>query len=81
MIDTDDAVLVADKSRAQDVKAIVDQLKADKRNEHAEHKNVFRPWGSYRDDRSRAAPQVKHIMVKPGGGCRCRCTTSAPSTG
>src|SRR6201999_2055044 len=44
---TDDAVLVADKHRAQDVKAVVDRLKSENRTELAEHKTVFRPWGNY----------------------------------
>jgi mannose-1-phosphate guanylyltransferase/mannose-6-phosphate isomerase len=67
VIDTDDAILVADKSRAQDVKAVVDKLKSDKRNEHVEHKKVFRPWGSYETVDLGPSHQVKHIMVKPGG--------------
>jgi mannose-1-phosphate guanylyltransferase / mannose-6-phosphate isomerase len=67
VIDTDDAILVASKSRAQDVKAVVDRLKSDKRSEHAEHKKVFRPWGSYETVDLGPSHQVKHIMVKPGG--------------
>jgi len=67
VIATDDAILVADKSRAQDVKAIVDRLKSDNRSEHAEHKRVFRPWGSYETIDLGARHQVKHIMVRPGG--------------
>lgn len=64
---TEDAVLVADKSRAQDVKAIVDQLKSSGRAELSEHKVVFRPWGSYQGIDAGNGYQVKHIMVKPGG--------------
>jgi mannose-1-phosphate guanylyltransferase / mannose-6-phosphate isomerase len=64
---TDDAVLVADKAHAQDVKVIVDRLKADGRAEFAEHKMVYRPWGSYQGIDSGDGFQVKHIMVKPGG--------------
>jgi mannose-1-phosphate guanylyltransferase/mannose-6-phosphate isomerase len=64
---TEDAVLVADKDRAQDVKAIVDQLKASGRAELSEHKVVFRPWGSYQGIDAGEGFQVKHIMVKPGG--------------
>jgi mannose-1-phosphate guanylyltransferase/mannose-6-phosphate isomerase len=67
VIDTDDAVLVADKTRAQEVKAVVDRLKSDKRNEHSEHKKVFRPWGSYETIDLGPRHQVKHIMVRPGG--------------
>jgi mannose-1-phosphate guanylyltransferase / mannose-6-phosphate isomerase len=67
VIATDDAVLVADKSRAQDVKAVVDRLKSENRSEHTEHKRVFRPWGSYETVDIGDRFQVKHIMVKPGG--------------
>ncbi|HWA90069.1 MAG TPA: mannose-1-phosphate guanylyltransferase/mannose-6-phosphate isomerase [Rhizomicrobium sp.] len=67
VIATDDAILVADKSRAQDVKHVVDKLKADNRSEHADHKRVFRPWGSYETVDLGASHQVKHIMVRPGG--------------
>ena len=64
---TDDAVLVADKRRAQDVKEIVGKLKSMKRTEHVEHKTVFRPWGSYQSIDSGNGFQVKEILVKPGG--------------
>ena len=67
VIVTDDALLVADKSRTQDVKAIVDRLKSDGRSEHTEHKRVFRPWGSYETVDIGDRFQVKHIMVRPGG--------------
>jgi mannose-1-phosphate guanylyltransferase/mannose-6-phosphate isomerase len=64
---TEDAVLVAQKDRAQDVKEVVDQLKGSGRSEPSEHKVVFRPWGSYQGIDSGDSYQVKHIMVKPGG--------------
>ncbi|HEY2886180.1 MAG TPA: mannose-1-phosphate guanylyltransferase/mannose-6-phosphate isomerase [Rhizomicrobium sp.] len=64
---TEDAVLVAERNRAQDVKAIVEQLKASGRAELSEHKIVFRPWGSYQGVDAGDGYQVKHIMVKPGG--------------
>ena len=64
---TDDAVLVADKHRAQDVKAIVDQLKLADRPELLEHKVVFRPWGSYQGIDAGEGYQVKQIVVRPGG--------------
>ena len=67
VVATKDAVLVADKSRAQDVKAIVDRLKAGGRRESAEHTTIFRPWGSYETVDLGDRFQVKHIMVKPGG--------------
>jgi len=64
---TEDAVLVADKGRAQDVKAIVERLKSSGRPELSDHKIVFRPWGSYQGIDAGDGFQVKHIMVKPGG--------------
>jgi mannose-1-phosphate guanylyltransferase/mannose-6-phosphate isomerase len=67
VVATKDAVLVADKSRAQDVKAVVDRLKAEGRHESVEHTTVFRPWGSYETIDLGDRFQVKHIMVKPGG--------------
>jgi len=64
---TDDAVLIADKHRAQDVKAIVDQMKLAERPELNEHKVVYRPWGSYQGIDAGDGYQVKQIVVKPGG--------------
>jgi mannose-1-phosphate guanylyltransferase/mannose-6-phosphate isomerase len=66
IIDTADATLVARKDRVQDVKAVVDALKAAGRSEHLFHRKVYRPWGSY--DSIGVGPrfQVKRIMVKPG---------------
>jgi len=64
---TDDAVLVADKHRAQDVKVIVEKLKLAERPETNEHKVVFRPWGSYLGIDQGDGYQVKQIIVRPGG--------------
>jgi mannose-1-phosphate guanylyltransferase/mannose-6-phosphate isomerase len=64
---TDDAVLVADRSRTQEVKDIVDKLQASGRTEHLEHNTVFRPWGNYARIALGAGFQVKQIVVKPGG--------------
>ena len=47
IVETDDAVLVAAKDKAQDVKAVVDTLKAKGRTEHHSHTVVHRPWGTY----------------------------------
>ena len=67
VVATADAVLVAPKSRAQDVKKLVDRLKADKRDEMTHLPTVHRPWGTYRSIHNGDRVQVKHIMVKPGG--------------
>jgi mannose-1-phosphate guanylyltransferase/mannose-1-phosphate guanylyltransferase/mannose-6-phosphate isomerase len=66
IIETADAILVAPKDRAQDVKLIVDQLKASKRNEHLYHDRVYRPWGWYEGIDNGDRFQVKRIMVNPG---------------
>jgi mannose-1-phosphate guanylyltransferase/mannose-6-phosphate isomerase len=66
VVETDDAVLVAPKNRVQDVKKLVDRLKADGRGEAALHRKVYRPWGAYDSIQNGERFQVKHITVKPG---------------
>jgi mannose-1-phosphate guanylyltransferase / mannose-6-phosphate isomerase len=66
IVETADAVLVADKDRAQDVKKVVDYLKTHDRSEHEFHTRVFRPWGWYEGIDIGERFQVKRIMVKPG---------------
>lgn len=66
VVATKDVVMVADKDRAQDVKKVVDRLKADGRSEATAHPVVYRPWGTYQTVDLGARHQVKHIMVKPG---------------
>jgi mannose-1-phosphate guanylyltransferase/mannose-6-phosphate isomerase len=66
VVETKDSVLVADKSRSQDVKALVDQLKANSREEVRLHRQVFRPWGSYDSIDIEENFQVKRLIVKPG---------------
>ncbi|MFC6634539.1 mannose-1-phosphate guanylyltransferase/mannose-6-phosphate isomerase [Microbulbifer taiwanensis] len=66
VVDTDDAVLIADKARVQGVKKLVQRLKRSGRSEAERHRKVYRPWGYY--DSIDAGPrfQVKRIVVKPG---------------
>ena len=66
VIETSDAILVANKEAAQDVKKIVNQLSAAKRSETDLHREVFRPWGSYDSLGNGERYQVKSIRVKPG---------------
>ena len=66
VIETSDAVVVAPRERSQDVKKIVEQLRADNRSETALHRRVYRPWGSYEGVDSAERFQVKRITVKPG---------------
>ena len=66
VVETADAVLVASKDQVQDVKQLVDQLKACQRDEYVTHREVFRPWGSYESVEAGERYQVKRIRVKPG---------------
>ena len=65
VVQTKDAVLVASKDKSQEVKRIVNQLKAAKRQEHSVHREVYRPWGKYDSIDSGHRYQVKCITVKP----------------
>jgi mannose-1-phosphate guanylyltransferase/mannose-6-phosphate isomerase len=66
VVETADAVLVADRARSQDVKHIVNRLTASGRGEQLLHRKVHRPWGWYDSIDMGARFQVKRIMVKPG---------------
>ena len=66
VVETDDAVLVAHHSATQDVKKIVDRLKAEKRTVAQWHRKVHRPWGWYDGVDCGERFQVKRICVKPG---------------
>jgi mannose-1-phosphate guanylyltransferase/mannose-6-phosphate isomerase len=66
IVETADAVLVADKARAESVKQLVEHLKARNRPEHASSPRVYRPWGYYESIDSGAAYQVKRLMLNPG---------------
>jgi len=66
IVETKDAVLVAPKSRAQDVKNIVSELEAANRNETKLGREVFRPWGSYDSLENAEGFQVKRLTVLPG---------------
>ncbi len=66
VVETADAVLVADKNRVEDVKALVDNLKRDDRYEQENHRRVHRPWGWYETVDFGPRFQVKQITVNPG---------------
>ncbi|NKD76849.1 mannose-1-phosphate guanylyltransferase/mannose-6-phosphate isomerase [Haematospirillum sp. H1815] len=66
VVETPDAVLVADQSRGQDVKHIVNALQQQKREEHTLHRKVHRPWGWYDSVDEGERFKVKRIQVKPG---------------
>ncbi len=67
VVETADAILVSHKDKTQDVKKIVDRLRAEKRPEGSIHRKVFRPWGWYDGVDAGLRFQVKRIVVKPQG--------------
>jgi mannose-1-phosphate guanylyltransferase/mannose-6-phosphate isomerase len=66
VVETADAILVADRDRVQDVKCIVNTLKDQQRTEASLHRRVYRPWGSYESLVTSERFQVKRIVVNPG---------------
>jgi len=66
VIETKDAILVAEKDKVQNVKKIVEQLKEKGRTEHHIHREVYRPWGKYDSIDAGQRDHVKRITVKPG---------------
>ena len=66
VVETADAVLVADQSRGQDVKHIVGKLQKQQREEHSLHRKVHRPWGWYDSIDEGVRFKVKRIQVNPG---------------
>src|SRR5271169_171838 len=67
VIATADAVLVADRSRTDKVKALVERLKAEGQPEATQHVRIYRPWGYYQSVDQGSRYQVKRIVVRPGG--------------
>ncbi len=66
VVTTEDAVLVMPRERAQDVKALVERLRAAGRKEATEHRRIYRPWGHYEGLIQGERFQVKKIQVRPG---------------
>ena len=67
VVETKDAVLVVPTDRVQEVKGLVARLRESGRSEHALHREVHRPWGTYDSVESGLGYQVKRLSVKPGG--------------
>lgn len=63
----DDAVLIADRSRAEDLRKLVEELRKQGHSEANLHARVHRPWGDYQSLDHGERYQVKRIVVKPGG--------------
>ncbi|WP_395345728.1 mannose-1-phosphate guanylyltransferase/mannose-6-phosphate isomerase [Ningiella sp. W23] len=66
VVETKDAVMVANRHKVQDIKCVVNELKSNHRPEFEFHREVFRPWGSYDSIDNGKRYQVKRITVKPG---------------
>ena len=66
VIDTPDALLVADKRRAQDVKHLYAELKSRDHETYKRHRTVYRPWGTYTVLEESERYKIKRVMVKPG---------------
>lgn len=66
IVDTKDALLIAEKSKVQDIKSIVNKLKDTNRIERIQHREIFRPWGSHDEIAQGDRYHVKHIKIKPG---------------
>jgi mannose-1-phosphate guanylyltransferase len=66
IVDTPDALLIAHRDRAQDVKSIVQKLKLQGHDAHRLHRTVHRPWGSYTVLEEGERFKMKRIEVKPG---------------
>jgi mannose-1-phosphate guanylyltransferase/mannose-6-phosphate isomerase len=66
VVSTTDAVLVSARAKAEQVKTLVEQLKANNYRAGVEHRRIYRPWGYYQDVDSAQRYRVKRIVVKPG---------------
>ena len=66
IVDSDDAILIADRNKTQDIKKVVDKLKKDKRTEYIMHRKNFRPWGYYDTIDKGKNFQVKRLTIYPG---------------
>ncbi|WP_234300393.1 mannose-1-phosphate guanylyltransferase/mannose-6-phosphate isomerase [Rahnella aceris] len=66
IVETRDAVLVANKLQVQEVKSIVNKLQQNERQEALHHKEVFRPWGFYDHISEGSRYQIKKVYLKPG---------------
>ncbi len=81
IIDTPDALLIADRRRDQEVKTIVERLKARKHECTDVHMTVNRPWGTYTTLEEGDRFKIKRIVVSPVKSSPCRCTIIAANTG
>ncbi len=66
IVDTEDALLVADRSRAQDVRRITDRLRAAGHASQQYHRTIHRPWGSFTVLQETPNHKIKRLEIKPG---------------
>ncbi|SNS23417.1 mannose-1-phosphate guanylyltransferase/mannose-1-phosphate guanylyltransferase / mannose-6-phosphate isomerase [Noviherbaspirillum humi] len=66
IVDTPDALLVADRAKSQEVKQVVSQLKARNHEAHKIHRTAVRPWGTYTVLGEGQGFKIKRVVVKPG---------------
>ncbi|MEF3244433.1 MAG: mannose-1-phosphate guanylyltransferase/mannose-6-phosphate isomerase [Caldisericaceae bacterium] len=66
VLETDDAILVTKRGNGQNVKEIIEKLKKENRKEAIEHREIFRPWGSYKTLETGDRYRIKRVVVKPG---------------
>ena len=66
VVATADAVLVTTRAKAEEVKGLVERLKAQNHRAAIEHRRIYRPWGYYQDVDIAKRYRVKRIVVKPG---------------
>ena len=66
IVDSDDAIMIADKNKTQNVKKIVEKLKKEKRSESLLHRKVYRPWGCYDSIDMGETFHVKRLTINPG---------------
>lgn len=66
VVETDDAILVTKRGNGQNVKEIIEKLKKENRKEAIEHREIFRPWGSYKTLETGDRYRIKRVVVKPG---------------
>ena len=67
MVVTEDAVMVTHRNRAQDVKKVVERLRAHGRHEAVAHNRVYRPWGFQESLTGGDRFRVKRVLISPGG--------------
>ena len=73
VVSTSDAVLVSARGKAEQVKTLVEQLKAQNHRAAVEHRRLYRPWGHYQDIDLAPRYRVKRIVVKPGSKLSLTC--------